>query len=120
MKKKFRVIVAGGRDFNNYNLLCEKLNALLANRTEEVVIVSGMAKGADYLGAMYAQNKNIVVSYFPALWQVHGNQAGFIRNKEMANNADACVCFWDGKSTGTKDMIETAENMKLSLRVIKY
>lgn len=120
MKNQFRVIVAGGRDFNNYNLLSEKLTALLANRSEKIVIISGMAKGADSLGAMYAQNHNILVSYFPALWQVHGNQAGFIRNEEMAKNADACVCFWDGESVGTKHMIDTAKSMKIALRVILY
>jgi hypothetical protein len=38
----------------------------------------------------------------------------------MAKNADACVCFWDGKSTGTKHMIDTAETMKIALRVINY
>jgi hypothetical protein len=115
----FRVIVAGGRDLYDYQLVWSTLNKLLVNKSN-VVIVSGMALGADSLGEKYAKSKGIVISYFPALWGQHGKMAGFIRNEEMAKSADACVCFWDGKSTGTKHMIETAENMNLSLRVIKY
>jgi len=115
----YYVIVAGGRDFHNYALLKEKLDKLLSNK-QHVVIISGNAKGADALGEKYGKEHNCVVAYYPALWNQHGRMAGFIRNEEMAKVADACVCFWDGKSTGTKHMIETAENMKLSLRVIKY
>ena len=117
--KEFRVIVAGGRDFSNYLLLEEKLNALFANK-KNVVIVSGAAKGADKLGEQYARKHNIMISSYPALWNQHGHQAGFIRNTEMAKNADACVCFWNGESTGTKHMIDTAKELKLKLRIITY
>jgi hypothetical protein len=115
----YYVIVAGGRDFNNYALLEEKLFKLFSNKLH-VVIISGMAKGADSLGERYAREHGHVVSYFPALWAQHGARAGFIRNEEMAKYADACVCFWDGKSTGTKHMMDTAETMGLQLRVINY
>jgi len=119
MENQFRVIVAGGRDFFNYQLLESRLNKILSQK-ENVVIVSGMANGADSLGIRYAREHNLLISYFPALWSQNGNRAGFIRNEEMAKNADACVCFWDGKSTGTKHMIDTAETMKIALRVINY
>ena len=115
----YYVIVAGGRDFNNYGLLEDKLFKLFSNKSN-VVIISGMAKGADSLGERYAREHGHVISYFPALWAQHGNRAGFIRNEEMAKNADACVCFWDGLSVGTEHMIETAKRMNLKLRVINY
>lgn len=115
----YYVIVAGGRDFNNYPMLEEKLFKLFSNKLH-VVIISGMAKGADSLGEQYARKHNCVISYFPALWSQHGTRAGFIRNEEMAKVADACVCFWDGKSTGTKHMIDTAKKYNLALRVIRY
>ena len=117
--QKFRVIVAGGRDFFDYNLLKEKLEILLLNK-ENVIIVSGLAKGADTLAVRYAKEHKLLVSYFPALWNQHGSRAGFIRNEEMAKTADACVCFWDGASVGTKHMIETAKSMNIKLRVIGY
>ncbi len=117
--QKFRVIVAGGRDFFDYKLLKEKLDVLLSNK-ENVVIVSGCAKGADMLGEKYARHNNLVISFYPALWGQFGKSAGFGRNLEMAKNADACICFWDGASVGTKHMIETAKSMNLKLRVIGY
>ena len=43
----FRVIVAGGRDFGDYQLLRKTLDNLLCNITEEIVVVCGQAKGAD-------------------------------------------------------------------------
>ena len=115
----FRVIVAGGRDFFDYKLLKEKLDCLLSKK-ENVIIVSGMAKGADSLGERYAREHGLIISYYPALWNQNGNRAGFIRNEEMAKNAEACICFWDGTSTGTKHMIDTAKSMNLKLRVFGY
>lgn len=119
MENTFRVIVAGGRDFFDYTLLKEKLDKLLSDK-KNVVIVSGMAKGADQCGERYAHEHNLLISYFPALWNQHGTRAGFIRNEEMSKYSDACVCFWDGESSGTKHMIETAKQMNLKLRVINY
>ena len=115
----FKVIVAGGRDFFDYNLLKSKLDILLLNK-ENVIIVSGTAKGADRLGERYAREHNLVISSFPALWNQHGNIASFIRNEEMANYADACICFWNCESTGTKHMIETAKTKGIPLRIIEY
>ena len=119
MENTFRVIVAGGRDFFDYALLEKKLNVLLSGK-ENIIIVSGMAKGADQCGERYAREHNLLISYFPALWNQNGNRAGFIRNEDMAKYADACVCFWDELSVGTEHMIETAKKMNLNLRVINY
>jgi hypothetical protein len=114
-----KVIVAGGRDFDDYNLLEEKLNNLFS-KTADVLIISGMADGADSLAVKYAEENKLRVSEFPAKWQKHGRASGFRRNVEMARFADACVCFWDGKSGGTKHMIDTAQRYKLKLRIINY
>jgi hypothetical protein len=61
-----------------------------------------MAKGVDSLAVKYAEENKIRVSEFPAQWKKHGNASGFRRNVEMARCADACVCFWNGKSPETK------------------
>jgi hypothetical protein len=57
---------------------------------------------------------------FPADWNRYGKSAGFRRNVEMSNHADALVVFWDGKSRGTQHMIREAKNKKLLLRVVEY
>lgn len=123
MEQQFRVIIAGTRDFSNYDLMCSKMDTLLKNRLEggdEIVVVCGMARGADALGYQYAMERGFEVKEFPADWDKFGRRAGILRNREMAKNADAVVAFWDGVSRGTRDMIEVAKQNGLSLRVVKY
>ena len=117
---KVRIIVAGGRDFNNYVGLCDVMDKFLKNLRGTPQIVCGMAKGADSLGERYAKEHNIDIAYFPADWNKHGNIAGFIRNSEMARNADALVAFWDGQSHGTEHMINLARSRGLYVLVVRY
>ena len=114
-----KVIIAGGRDFNNYNLLCRKADKILS-RQNEIEIVSGTAKGADKLGERYAEERGYPVKRFPADWGTHGNRAGYLRNEEMAIYADGLIAFWNEQSRGTKHMIDLAELHKLKVRVITY
>jgi len=116
----FRVIIAGGRDFDNYDLLKRKMDHLLSETVEPIQVVCGQARGADSLGQLYAKERGYEVRYYPANWDYYGKKAGMLRNEQMAQNADALVAFWDGKSRGTKNMIENAEKYNLKIRVIKY
>ena len=118
-----KVIIAGTRDFDNYELLKQKMDKLLAGRVrnnEKIIIISGTARGADKLGERYAREKGYKVERYPADWNKYGKRAGYIRNEQMAKVADACVCFWDEQSKGTKHMIDLAKKYNLALRVIKY
>lgn len=123
-KKKpiFRIIIAGGRDFNDYNLLKEKVDNLISEKrkTHQIYIVSGKARGADSLGEKYANENGLNIVEFPADWDKHGKSAGYKRNLEMAENADALIAFWDGDSRGTKHMIDIAKEKNLPTRIIKY
>lgn len=49
-----------------------------------------------------------------------GKSAGIVRNIQMRDYADALICFWDGKSTGTAHMIKAAESKQMKIRIIKY
>ncbi|WP_010497817.1 DUF2493 domain-containing protein [Paenibacillus elgii] len=115
----FKVIVAGSRGFSDYSLLRRKLDSLLTNK-QDVVIVSGTARGADQLGERYAKEKGYQISSHPANWDEFGKSAGYIRNEEMAKEADALVAFWDGISKGTKHMIDLAHKHDLLVRVVRY
>lgn len=115
----FKLIIAGSRTFDNYELLREKLDKLLVNKSE-VEIVCGCCKGADLLGERYAKECNYAVKYFPADWEHSGRSAGFIRNRQMALYADALVAFWDDKSRGTECMIEFAKERNLLIRIILF
>ena len=120
--KHFRVIVAGGREFNNYDLLKKKLDVLLANKIEDcrVIIVSGTANGADKLGERYAKENDLQIDMFPADWDKWGRSAGHRRNKEMAFHADSLIAFFDGSSKGTGGMIETMRKLNKPIRVVRY
>ncbi len=116
----FRVIIAGGRDFDDYDMLVKTMDMVLQNITDEIQVVCGMASGADTLGERYAKERGYKVAYFPADWKKYGRAAGFNRNVEMAKNADALVAFWDGKSKGTKHMLDIAQRYGLRVRLKPY
>ncbi len=107
-----KVIVAGGRDFTNYALVEE---AIKISGFEISQIVSGKAKGVDTLGEVWALANNVPVEAFPADWSQHGRAAGPIRNKQMAEYADALIAIWDGESKGTANMIQQARNKQLNV-----
>ena len=116
----FRVIIAGGRDFKDYDLLVKTMNHLLSNIKDDITVVCGKARGADTLGEQYAKEYGYSVQYFPADWDRYGKAAGYLRNTEMAKNADALAAFWDGMSLGTRHMIEIARSRGLKVRVKHY
>ena len=119
----FKVIIAGGRDFDDYNRLkthCDKILENKRNQGYRIIIISGTARGADTLGERYAKEKGYEVLRFPADWNTYGKRAGYIRNKEMAENADACICFWDRISNGTRHIINNKKKKRLPLRIVTY
>lgn len=114
-----KVIIAGGRNFRNYDLLQKKCDVLLRNQ-KNIEIVSGGAKGADYWGECYAEDNNLRLKIFKADWDKYGKSAGYRRNVQMAEYADALIAFWDGKSKGTGHMINIAKEHNLKVRVVRY
>lgn len=116
MKNKERIIIAGSRNFNNYQVLCNEVGEYLGDNLD-VVIVSGAARGADTLGERYAADKGISLHRYPADWVKNGKAAGPIRNEQMAQNADTLIAFWDGESRGTKNMIDVAKKYGLLVKI---
>lgn len=112
--KQLTVIIAGGRDIHDYELLKEAIEEC---QFPIATVVSGGAKGVDALGEKYAEEMNLNLKIFNADWESHGRAAGPIRNRKMAENADALIAIWDGKSRGTKNMIETATKKGLLVYV---
>jgi YspA, cpYpsA-related SLOG family len=116
-----KVIVAGGRDFYDYELLQRKLiHHFHGLKPEDVEIVSGGARGADKLGERFAEEHGCKLTIFNADWDRWGKSAGYRRNTDMANYADACVCFWDEKSKGTKHMIDIAIEKGIPVKIVRY
>ena len=110
-----KTIIAGGRDITDYSLV---LSAIEESGFVPTEIVSGMAPGVDTLAVQYAKEKELPLQQFWAEWGFYGRSAGPIRNRQMANYGEALIAIWDGKSRGTKNMIEEAT--KRGLQVFVY
>jgi len=105
-----KVLVCGGRDFDDYSTLRAYLN-LVHNKTPITEIIEGGAKGADALAAKYADTFKIPLRTFKADWDKHKKAAGPIRNSQMLTEGkpDLVIAFPTPKSVGTHDMIAKAK-----------
>lgn len=114
-----KIAVIGQRqikDDRSVKFIFDKLDYLLSNK-QDIEIVQGGAKGVDSIAYMYAVKKNYKFKLFPAKWLVYGKQAGYLRNIGMIEYCDVVVAFWDGKSKGTKHMIDNSIKRGLDVRV---
>lgn len=130
--KELRVIIAGSRDFDDFPKLMNSCIDILHEISEQndnldkIRIISGTARGADLLGEQYAKIAGYEVSRFPADWDGLGKRAGYVRNAEMAKfavadgNYGVLIAFWDGKSKGTKHMIDLAEKKGLEVHIVRF
>lgn len=112
-----KLIIAGGRDFNDYDLIRNEADKFISElEPSSVTIVSGGAKGVDALGEKYARGNNFKIEIFKADWSKYGRAAGPKRNELMAQYASHLLAFWNGESKGTKSMISLAKREKLIVR----
>lgn len=118
----FNLVVAGGRDFTDRDLLDSEIHKLRTGKLagQDIVIISGMARGADIMAWQFAQREGLKCWEFVADWDTHKKAAGIIRNKEMSEVADGLLAFWDGQSRGTKHMIDTMKKLNKPVRTVRY
>lgn len=105
-----RVLVCGGRDFDDYDFLTDVLDYCAPK-----VVIHGAARGADSLAHRWAQNRYVAVESYPADWQTHGKAAGPIRNAKMLaeGRPDLVVAFPGGKGTAHMVKIARAQNIRV-------
>jgi len=114
-----KVIVAGGRDFDDARLLFAALNDI-SKEIKISEIVSGAAKGADSLGECWANLSKIQITNFEPDWKTYGTSAGPIRNKSMADYGDMLLLFWDGKSPGSRSMLSAMTKLDKPVKLFRY
>jgi len=107
-----KTIIAGSRDINDFFLVDKAIKESNFLITE---VVSGTARGVDNDGEHWGHVNKIPVKRFPAEWTIHGKSDGYKRNVDMAEYADAAIIIWDGKSKGSKHMIDIAKEKKLKV-----
>ena len=112
-----RVIVAGGRNIvastDLIGFVCASLRKIGATS-----VVSGGARGADYIGELSARVIDIPVDKHPADWDRIGRAAGMQRNEDMARCADALIALPRG--SGTDDMIRRAQQHELPVYLLNF
>lgn len=118
MSDVYWVVVAGSRNFTDYDLAESVIDQFVQGFDCRVGIVSGAARGADAVGERYAKQRRLVLSRHPADWDTFGKSAGFRRNVDMAQFGDALLSFWDGKSPGSGHMIATTRALDKPVQVV--
>jgi len=109
-----KLLIAGSREFNDYSLLKSSI------KTKPSTIISGGTRGTDKLGEQYADEFGLYLDIYPAYWDKFGKKAGYIRNEIMGRACDVGIIFWDGKSKGTKNMIDILEKLGKPYKVVLY
>lgn len=116
-----RILVCGGRDFKDEDLLCETLFDItgLREKYDFGTIIHGNAKGADSFGAQWGYRMGWKVEAYPAKWKEFGRRAGFIRNKQMLDEGkpDLVISFPGGK--GTAMMVKIAKEAGIKVLEIQ-
>lgn len=127
-----KVIIAGSRTVNDYKLVCKAIS--LSGFADQITeVVSGGANGVDKCGEIYAKSHNLDCKVFPVRWEdltvagavirkrkdgrEYNLLAGYNRNKEMANYADALIAISKDGSKGTANMIEEATQRGLKVYI---
>lgn len=133
-----KLAIIGSRDFNDYDLLKSTIIKYFSNESGFTFdeVISGAAAGADSLGAKYSKEYGIKLMEYKAEWdnleakpciiktnkygKKYNALAGHNRNSLIINDADLILAFWDGKSTGTKDSLTKAKNLKKPTFIIYF
>jgi hypothetical protein len=110
-----KLAIIGSRNFNNYDLMKKVLEPY---KDKVSLMISGGARGADFLGEKWAKANNISTLIFKADWEKQGKVAGFIRNEKIIKNADGVIAFWDMTSRGTAHSISLAEKYDKPIKII--
>lgn len=114
-----KTIVAGSRGITDYYDVAYAIGcAEVVTGIEITEVVSGTARGVDEAGEAYARRHRLPIKRFKPDWEGIGHKrAGFLRNIEMADYADALIAVWDGGSGGTEHMIKVARQRGLLVHV---
>ncbi len=114
-----RVVIAGCRDYSNYEEAKEFIAKCFQQFSSEdnIIILSGCCRGADLIGERFAKEYGFEIEYFPAQWQKFKSSAGPVRNKQMVDSCDYIICFWNKKSKGTASLISYAQKCKKPIEI---
>jgi hypothetical protein len=113
--KPKKLAIIGSRNFNDYDLLIEKVGKI-----ENIeAIISGGASGADALAQQYAKDNGLpILIYYPD-WDGIGRAAGFIRNQQIVNKCDELIAFVVNESKGSMHSVTLAKEKGVKVHLVK-
>lgn len=121
-----KVAIIGSRTFTDYEKFKEKINELISLVDVFPVILTGDADGADALARKYADRSGFDLIVFKPInryvkdaYNLLANDCYYARNKQMVDNCDILIAFWDGESGGTKMTINYAKSIHVPVKIIQ-
>ena len=105
-----KVAIIGSR-----NLVVNDLEKYLPENTTQ--IISGGAKGIDLCAEEYAVTHGLPLMIYLPDYESFGRPAPLKRNIAIIENADIVLAFWDGKSRGTKHVIENCKKRGIPVKI---
>ena len=123
-----RIAVVGSRSIVDKDWVNYHLDKMILGEVEaggNVTIISGGAKGADTLAREWAALNLLDFILFKPYHLIDNSvmyhpRYFFTRNKQIVDNADQVIVFWDGKSNGSKDVMKYARKCGKLLTVIEW
>lgn len=120
MKPEFKVILAVSPSFENYILYRQKILHYIKEKrkTHNIIFITGASWVTDIFTREFIEEFGFNTEPHRADWGKYGQAAMSKANDEMTSAADALIAFWDGKSTGLKDLINQAEKKGIKVAVV--
>lgn len=108
-----RILIAGSRKYPNLDLVRKFVDTL----PDDTILLNGRAIGVDNVARNQALFKGLIVQDFEPEYLKFGYRAPIYRNHVMVDIAEWVICFWDGESHGTQDVIDYSLNQSKPLTV---
>lgn len=124
-----KVAIVGSRSITDRDYVTYHLDMLLGTDKHDshvclpITVLSGGASGVDTIAREWAEAYGFDFVLFKPYHMIDDKAAYspryfFTRNKQIVDNADKVIVFWDGVSTGTKHVIEYSKKRGKPLEVI--
>lgn len=92
----------GSQDCNAIKVAFDKVY----NKVDDYIVSGGCPVGADHFAEYIAKTYQVNIMIYYAQWTKHGKAAGFIRNSDIAEDADILIATPNKDRTGgTEDTI---------------
>ncbi len=113
-----KVLVCGGRDFTDRELVFQTLDDISETECRITEIITGGARGADSFAVEWSGSRGVRSIVHPAQWKTHGKSAGPIRNRRMLVKEEPhlVVAFPGGR--GTRNMTVLAMQYRVEVKEI--